>query len=39
MGGPEFRLGRGEYFPNPGPTEIQSPAFKWAAKACGVQLF
>ena len=35
--GPGFTLGRGEYFPNTG-TEIQSPAFIRAAKACGVQL-
>jgi hypothetical protein len=31
-------LGPGEYFPDPGPTEVQSPAFTQAAKACGVQL-
>lgn len=31
-------LGPGEYFPDPGPTEVQSPAFRQAAKACGVQL-
>jgi hypothetical protein len=31
-------LGSGEYFPDPGPTEVQSPAFRQAAKACGVQL-
>ncbi|HEY2437245.1 MAG TPA: hypothetical protein VGH93_08685 [Solirubrobacteraceae bacterium] len=37
-GGPEFTLGRGEYFPDPSPTEFQSPAFKQAANACGVQL-
>ncbi|MFZ0383837.1 MAG: hypothetical protein WCD11_34640 [Solirubrobacteraceae bacterium] len=37
--GPGFTLGRGEYFPNIGNgTEIQSPAFLQAAKACGVQL-
>jgi hypothetical protein len=28
----------GEYFPDPGPTEVQSPAFRQAAKTCGVQL-
>jgi hypothetical protein len=38
-GGPEFTLGQGEYFPAPSPTEFQSPAFKRAAKACGVHLF
>jgi hypothetical protein len=31
-------LGPGEYFPDPGPIEVQSPAFRQAAKACGVQL-
>jgi hypothetical protein len=31
-------LGPGEYFPDPGPTEVQSPAFRQAGKACGVQL-
>ena len=31
-------LGPGEYFPAPGPTEFQSPAFRHAAKACGLQL-
>jgi hypothetical protein len=31
-------LGPGEYFPDPGPTEVQSPGFRQAAKACGVQL-
>ena len=37
--GPGFTLGRGEYFPAVGTgTEVQSPAFIQAAKACGVQL-
>lgn len=38
--GPGFTLGRGEYFPPTGTsgTEVQSPAFIRAAKACGVQL-
>jgi hypothetical protein len=36
--GPGSTLGRGEYFPDIGPTEFQSPAFRHAAKACGVQL-
>jgi hypothetical protein len=31
-------LGSGEYFPAPGSTEFQSPAFRHAAKACGLQL-
>jgi hypothetical protein len=31
-------LGPGEYFPDPGPTVVQAPAFRHAAKACGVQL-
>jgi hypothetical protein len=31
-------LGPGEYFPAPGATEVQSPAFRRAAKDCGVQL-
>jgi hypothetical protein len=32
-------LGPGEYFPAPGPTEVfHSPAFRHAAKACGLQL-
>ena len=32
-------LGPGEYFPAPGPTEVfHSPAFRQAAKACGLQL-
>jgi hypothetical protein len=36
--GPGFTLGRGEYFPDISTTELQSPAFRRAAKACGVQL-
>jgi hypothetical protein len=36
--GPGFTLGRGEYFPNIGTNELQSPAFTQAAKACGMQL-
>jgi hypothetical protein len=36
--GPGLTLGRGEYFPNISTTELQSPAFTQAAKACGVQL-
>jgi hypothetical protein len=36
--GPGFTLGRGEYFPDISTTELQSPAFRQAAKACGVQL-
>ena len=35
---PTLTLGPGEYFPAPGPTEFQSPAFRHAAKACGLQL-
>jgi hypothetical protein len=31
-------LGPGEYFPLSSPTEAQSPAFRHAAKACGLQL-
>jgi len=31
-------LGPGEYIPLKGPTEAQSPAFRQAAKACGLQL-
>lgn len=31
-------LGPGEYFPLNSPTETQSPAFRQAAKACGLQL-
>jgi hypothetical protein len=37
--GPGFSLGRGEYFPVISQGEFQSPAFKRAAKACGVHLF
>jgi hypothetical protein len=37
--GPGFTLGRGEYFPVISPGEFQSPAFRQAAKACGVHLF
>jgi hypothetical protein len=33
-----FTLGRGMYFPQSTPGEFGSPAFKHAAKACGVQL-
>jgi hypothetical protein len=36
--GPGLTLRRGEYFPNISTTELQSPAFTEAAKACGVQL-
>lgn len=38
--GPDARLslGRGEFFPLNSPTELQSPAFRQAAKACGLQL-
>jgi hypothetical protein len=37
--GPGLTLGRGEYFPAPGPAEVfRSPAFRQAAKACGLQL-
>ena len=37
--GPGFTLGRGEYFPAIGNgTEVQSPALRRAAEACGVQL-
>ena len=37
---PDARLtvGRGEYFPLNSPTEVRSPAFRQAAKACGFQL-
>ena len=35
---PGFTLGRGEYFPDISTTELASPAFRQAAKACGVQL-
>jgi hypothetical protein len=37
--GPGFTLGRGEYFPDISPTELNSPAFTRAAKTCGVQPF
>jgi hypothetical protein len=36
--GPGLTLGRGEYFPLTSATEVQSPAFRHAAKACGLQL-
>lgn len=36
--GPGLTLGRGEYFPATGATDVQSPAFIHTAKACGVQL-
>jgi hypothetical protein len=36
--GPGLTLGRGEYFPLNSSTEVQSPAFRHAAKACGLQL-
>ena len=36
--GPGLTLGRGEYFPPIGMSEVQSPAFTHAAKACGVPL-
>ena len=35
---PNMSLGPGEYFPAISPTEVQSPAFRRAAKACGLQL-
>lgn len=31
-------LGRGEFFPLNSPTELQAPAFRRAARACGLQL-
>jgi len=34
-----FTLGRGEYFPPVNTNELQSPAFKQAAKTCGIQPF
>jgi hypothetical protein len=37
-GPPDFTLGTGEYFPALSMTEVQSPAFIQAAKACGVRL-
>ena len=36
--GPGLTLARGEYFPPIGTSEVQSPAFRQAAKACGVLL-
>jgi hypothetical protein len=36
--GPGLTLGRGEYFPDTSPGEVQSPAFRPAATACGLQL-
>jgi hypothetical protein len=36
--GPGFTLARGEYFPNNSTTELNTPAFRQAAKTCGVQL-
>jgi hypothetical protein len=35
---PNLTLGAGEYFPKTSTIELQSPAFKQAAKACGLQL-
>ena len=35
---PNLTLGPGEYFPLIGTSEVQSPAFRRAAKACGVHL-
>ena len=35
---PNFTLGPGEYFPLISMIKIQSPAFRHAAKSCGVQL-
>jgi hypothetical protein len=37
--GPGLMLGRGEYFPLDSSTDVQSPAVRQAAKACGLQLF
>lgn len=34
--GPGLTLGRGEYFPLDSATDVQSPAFKRAAKPCGL---
>ena len=34
--GPGLTLGRGEYFPLDSATDVQSPAFKQAAKPCGL---
>jgi hypothetical protein len=36
--GPGLTLGRGEYFPPTSSTEVQSPAFRQAAKRCGLQV-
>jgi hypothetical protein len=36
--GPGLTLGRGEYFPLNSSTDVQSPAFRQAAKACGLQV-
>jgi hypothetical protein len=36
--GPGFTLGPGEYFPNNSTTELNTPAYRQAAKACGVSL-
>jgi hypothetical protein len=36
--GPGLTLGRGEYFPLTSSTEVQSPAFRHAAKACGLEV-
>jgi hypothetical protein len=35
---PNFTLAPGEYFPLDSSTQVQSPAFRHAAKACGVRL-
>jgi hypothetical protein len=35
---PNFTLGTGEYFPINNTYQVVSPAFRHAAKACGVQL-
>jgi hypothetical protein len=36
--GPGLTLGRGEYFPVSSSTDVQSPAVRQAAKACGLQV-
>jgi hypothetical protein len=36
--GPGLTLYRGEYFPLNSATEVQAPAFRQAAKACGLQV-
>jgi len=36
--GPGLTLGLGESFPDTSPGEVQSPAFRHAATACGLQL-